>query len=361
MAFSLWRGFAPRAAAGAMAVAMLAVGAQAQFGLTVYASVNGTQFSSGSTNAQSYQVVPTASAPFPMPSVTVWVSDCGPDAHTVDWTVYLSYDGYGTPNFKAQQAPQDPYTVPWGNTDFGGTVSVQATVYNCRGGRIGNVDFNFSIIADDGRDPTEAEVDSITGCPSVCQPWFLGSMIAHESGGHQFDSGGTPVVGADSNGTSDVGIVQVNASHSGYFENPNASPYWDCIGNIHDAQDILNGDEGLGTTCVPGQQGCGAYAFWDSQVNQMCSAIPGASYSGGAQTGDGSCSQIKEPANPSWPYCVFNLAANTASPYKDGELIQQYNGAPDGNFIYWDNAANDWAFNFGPNNYVQAVCTSAPF
>lgn len=182
-------------------------------------------------------------------------------------------------------------------------------------------------------------------------------MIRWESGGEQFTSAGLP----DISSTQDVGIVQINQpTHPGYFENANASPNWNFVVNIQDARAILTSDEGLGTICTAsGGKGCAAYSFWDRQVKQMCMDEQGAQFTAGGQTGDGSCSRVVPLTTVSWPYCTFSLSAGQPSNFKDAELIKDYNGAAQ-NFIAWGSGSWD-APNDAPNNYVENVCSSAPY
>ncbi len=327
----------------------------------VVAVVNGTHLY-GNSGTQTVQVVPSDASPFPMPALYAFVRDAPSKTTSVSWSLNITYtDPYGDTNDLPSAitgettGPAGEWNVNWNGADLGGTVTITATLNGCTGQMFS---LTFYLVANDGANPTESQVDAITGCTANCSPWFFGSMIRWESGGKQFASNGYPTLNNNTNGTRDVGIAQVNNGNSTYFANPNDSPFWNFATDIQDARQILTNDEGLGTTCAIGQSGCGAYSFWDSQVSQMCQFENGG-YDQGSATGDGSCSYALNVSTV-YTYCNFDEASGEPSNYKDAELIQQYNGAPDGNFIYWNNGAEDWSFN-AETGYVQNVCTSAPY
>lgn len=337
----------------------------------VVAVVNGTRLY-GNSAAQTVPVVPNDASPFPMPTLYAFVRNAPSKTTSICWSLDITYaDPYGDTNDLPSAitgettGPAGEWNVNWNGADLGGTVTITATLNGCTGQTFS---LTFYLVANDGANPTESQVDAITGCTANCSPWFLGSMIRWESGGKQFASNGYPTLNNNTNGTRDVGIAQVNNGNSTYFTDPSDSPFWNFAANIQAAQEILYEDEGLGQTCVPGGNCPWAYAFWDSQVNQMCAydkahGYPGAAYSAGAQTGDGMCSVVNP--TPIWPgtflpegYCAFGLFAGQPSNYKDAELIKQYNGAAVF-FIYW--SGSGWSFDGAPNSYVEHVCGSTPF
>ena len=301
-----------------------------------------------------------------MPTLYAWVKNATAMTESISWKLNITYtDPYGDTNnlpnpILGQTGPAGQWYVNWSGADLGGTVTISATLNGCTSRTFS---LTFYLVANDGANPTESQVDAITGCTANCSPWFLGSMIRWESGGKQFASNGYPTLNNNTNGTRDVGIAQVNTGNATYFTDPNDSPFWNFVTDIQDAHQVLLNKEGMGTTCAIGQSGCGAYAFWDSQVSQMCTyeqtIEPGAAYASGSATGDGSCSYAVNVSTV-YTYCNFDEAGGEPSNYKDAELIQQYDGAPDGNFIYWNNSNEIWSFN-AETGYVQNVCTSAPY
>lgn len=183
-----------------------------------------------------------------------------------------------------------------------------------------------------GLNPSETAVKGYLGN----SPWFLTRLVRQESSYRQFESSpGNPLFGPP-NGW---GLTQTDPP-------PTESAIWNWKSNVDAGKAVVS------------SKGSSAISFWNRQVAQYTAWIAG--HPGTASP----------PADKSYGDVTFAYAPTGAKKsFGDAIWIKQYNGAPNGNFVAWDNVSDptspQWIFHETGGagscpNYVSCVCNQAP-
>jgi hypothetical protein len=204
---------------------------------------------------------------------------------------------------------------------FGGTVTLYWT--------IGSGSQQQGTIYVRGLNPSSSTVKAELGT----DPWFIQHIAKLESQYQQFQSDGTPLFGSP-NG---FGIMQLDPP-------PTRAAVWNWQTNVAGGKSAVS------------SFGSGATSFWSSQVQQFLtwrSAHP----------------EAPPPPDTTEGYTTFSYTTDgTKKPYSDAIWIKQYNGAPNGNYLVWQNSppyedTPFWQFHQTNNsglNYVNVVCSQIP-
>lgn len=254
---------------------------------------------------------------------------------TFKWYLTIDYSGHGRSD-SHRVPPQGTIDVVgnvnwkpnWGGVLAGGDVKVYV---EARAGSVRASDQKGGYQIK-GINPSEALVKTYLGS----SPWFISRLVRQESRFRQFQpSPGEPLFGPP-NGW---GLMQTDPP-------PSESAIWNWKSNIDAGKAVVSA------------KGASATSFWNRQVTQYTTWI--AAHPGTASP----------PASRTYGDITFAYApTGTQKSLGDAIWIKQYNGAPNGNFVAWDNASDptnpQWVFHEtggagGCPNYVSCVCSQSP-
>jgi hypothetical protein len=246
---------------------------------------------------------------------------------TVTWSLVVKYTGHDNPptTYAKTFAPSSPIAAskPW-NVSFGTTFIGDKATLSYTFGAVSQT-FQFCI---DGTNPQPPAVKAQLG-PT---PWFLPYIASAESQFLQFDGSNLPLW-TNNHG---FGIMQVDPAMD--------VDLFSWVQNVTDGVK-KNADNQAG-----------ASTFWANQVSQ---------YTKWANAHD---NQPAPPANdPEGSYCTFSYSSQgSEQSFLDAIWIKQYNGAPNGNYIGWQNGGihrkhPSWQYHkcSSIGCYVQEVCSQA--
>jgi hypothetical protein len=309
---------------------------------------NGTQISSGATTYISAD--PNTGAPI-MPSLTAnLVSGGTPFTGNVTYSFNVNYTGEdGITQYSDTFSP--------GSLPFGQSWDISASMGGLFAGGTASVTYNYASYSGGltfyirGQNPTAAQIKTFLGA----SPWFLPLIPGAETGYQQFRSSGLPYFGAPRG----FGVMQVD---------PPPQPYeavlWNWQSNAQAGANQVNTKQ------------FGSYNFWIHPVGASGPNDPGGQVQQWQTWNTANPNRTVAAPADSTGSCVFGSAGDGSPPagthsFADAIWIKQYNGAPSGNYIFWDNVtdANNqtWGYhrtetvivNGSPViiNYVQRVCS----